>query len=91
MFSGLVDIQSIDSTIVVDLMYSKADNFVGEKMYSFTTAYLHLKAAVALKNANSCLREINPSLRLIIYDAARPMSVQQKMWTRSKVHVSRTM
>ena len=63
MFSGLVDIQSIDSTIVVDLMYSKADNFVGEKMYS---------------------REINPSLRLIIYDAARPMSVQQKMWNKVK-------
>lgn len=84
MFSGLVDIQSIDSTIVVDLMYSKADNFVGEKMYFFTTAYLHPKAAVALKNANSCLREINPSLRLIIYDAARPMSVQQKMWNKVK-------
>ena len=30
MFKGFVNIEDIDSTIVVDLMYAKADNFVGE-------------------------------------------------------------
>ena len=55
-FKGLVDIRKIDSTITVELMYAKADNFVGEKMYNFSKAYLHPKAAAAVKRANSLLR-----------------------------------
>lgn len=65
-------------------MYAKADNFVGEKMYNFSEAYLHPKAAEALKKANRMLKEINPHLHLRVYDAARPMHVQQKMWNKVK-------
>ena len=83
-FKGLVNIKDVDSTVVVDLMYARADNFVGEKMYGFSEAYLHPTAARAVKRANALLRKINPSLRLIIYDAARPMSVQRKMWNKVK-------
>lgn len=83
-FKGLVNIKDVDSTVVVDLMYARADNFVGEKMYGFSEAYLHPTAARAVKKANALLRKINPSLRLIIYDAARPMSVQRKMWNKVK-------
>ena len=83
-FKGLVDIQKIDSTITVELMYAKPDNFVGEKMYNFDKAYLHPKAAAAIKEANRLLKEINPTLHLHIYDAARPMKVQQKMWNKVK-------
>ncbi len=83
-FKGLVNIQKIDSTISVELMYAKADNFVGEKMYNFSEAYLHPKAAEALKKANRMLKEINPHLHLRVYDAARPMHVQQKMWNKVK-------
>lgn len=83
-FAGFVNIQNIDSTISVDLMYAKPNNFVGEKMYNYSRAYLHPKAATALKKANRLLKEINPYLHLRIYDAARPMSVQQKMWNKVK-------
>lgn len=83
-FKGLVNIKDVDSTVIVDLMYARADNFVGEKMYGFSEAYLHPTAARAVKKANALLRKINPSLRLIIYDAARPMSVQRKMWNKVK-------
>ena len=83
-FKGLVNIKDVDSTVIVDLMYARADNFVGEKMYGFSEAYLHPTAAHAVKKANALLRKINPSLRLIIYDAARPMSVQRKMWNKVK-------
>lgn len=83
-FSSYVNVKDVDSTIVVDLMYARADNFVGEKMYDFAEAYLHPKAAEALKKASALLRAENPSLRLCVYDAARPMSVQQKMWNKVK-------
>lgn len=83
-FKGLVNIKDVDSTVIVDLMYARADNFVGEKMYGFSEAYLHPTAARAVKRANALLRKINPSLRLIIYDAARPMSVQRMMWNKVK-------
>ena len=83
-FKGLVNIKEKDSTIIVDLMYAKPDNFVGEKMYNFSEAYLHPKAAEAVKEANRMLQAEHPDLRLIIYDAARPMRVQQKMWNKVK-------
>lgn len=83
-FKGFVNVLKIDSTMSVELMYAKPDNFVGEKMYGFSEAYLHPKAAKALKNANKLLKEINPGLHLRVYDAARPMSVQQKMWNKVK-------
>ena len=65
-------------------MYAKSDNFVGEKMYDFDKAYLHPKAAKAVAEANKILGRIHPGWRLIIYDATRPMSVQQKMWDKVK-------
>lgn len=83
-FKGLVNIKEKDSTIIVDLMYAKPDNFVGERMYNFSEAYLHPKAAEAVKKANRILQAEHPDLRLIIYDAARPMRVQQKMWNKVK-------
>lgn len=83
-FKGFVNVLKMDSTMSVDLMYAKSDNFVGEKMYNFSEAYLHPKAAEALKKANKLLKEVDPSLHLRIYDAARPMKVQQKMWNKVK-------
>ena len=79
-----MNIKDIDPSIKVELMYAKSDNFVGEKMYSFEEAYLHPKAAKAVAVANEMLGRIHPGWRLIIYDATRPMSVQQKMWDKVK-------
>ena len=62
-------------------MYTQADNFTGEVLYdNLTEAYLHPDAAYALIEAQKALKELHPSYSLIIYDAARPMSVQKKMW-----------
>ena len=78
---GLVDILSVDSTIQVSLMYSRADNFTGKVLYTdLREAYLHPKAAAALAKAQKALKKLRPDLSLKIYDATRPMSVQQKMW-----------
>ena len=78
---GLVDLQTIDSTIRVDLMYSRADNFTGKVLYTdIHRGYLHPEAAKALKKAQTELKRLRPDLSLKVYDATRPMSVQQKMW-----------
>ena len=81
---GFLRIQDLDNTIAVDLMYAKSDNFVGEVMYDFTEAYLHPKAAHAVVVANRLLSEAHPGWRLCIYDATRPMRVQQIMWNKVK-------
>lgn len=44
--AGFVDIQTLDSTIKVSLMYARADNFTGKILYQdLTRAYLHPRAA----------------------------------------------
>lgn len=78
---GLIDVTELDSSLVVKLMYTQADNFTGEVLYDdLSEAYLHPDAAYALVKAQRALKELHPSYSLLIYDAARPMSVQKKMW-----------
>ena len=91
---GMVDVLSVDSTIQVSLMYSRADNFTGKVLYTdLRKAYLHPKAAAAVAKAQQALKKLRPELSLKIYDATRPMSVQQKMWnavagTSKNIYVS---
>ena len=78
---GLVNIAEADSSIIVDLMYTRADNFTGKVLYEdLHEAYLHPDAMKGLLLAQQELKKRYPGRRLIVYDAARPMSVQQKMW-----------
>ena len=80
---GLVNIKDLDSTLIVDLKYSTTDNFFGEDIYGvLESAYLQRKPAEALKKANELLKVSNPNLRLLIYDAARPLAIQQILWEK---------
>ena len=82
---GMVNVQLLDSTIHVSLMYSRPDNFTGTVLYTdLHDAYLHPKAAEALLKAQKRLHELRPDLSIIVFDAARPMSIQQKMWDKVK-------
>lgn len=82
---GLVDIETLTDDIPVSLMYARDDNFTGKVMYKdLTRAYLHPEAAKALLKAQAELKRIRPDLSLKVYDAARPMSVQQIMWDAVK-------
>jgi D-alanyl-D-alanine dipeptidase len=77
---GLVDAGAIDPSIAVRLVYATADNFVGEVLYDdLDRAWLLPEAAEKLRKAQQLLHERSPGCRLIVYDAARPMSVQRKM------------
>lgn len=78
---GLVNIQEIDPTILVDLKYSSTDNFVGKDVYGcLSTCYLQKKAANMLANASKILQVENDSLRLLVYDGARPHAIQEILW-----------
>jgi D-alanyl-D-alanine dipeptidase len=91
---GLVNVAEIDGTIPVKLMYACRDNFTGRTLYDdLKEAYLHPDAAKAFVAAQRILKKRHPSYTLIIYDAARPMSVQQRMWeavrgTSKSIYVS---
>ncbi|MER0440311.1 M15 family metallopeptidase [Emticicia sp. W12TSBA100-4] len=78
---GLVDIQTLDSTIMVELKYSTTDNFVKTDVYGdLTRAYLQPKPAEMLVKASKALQEKYPNYRLLVYDAARPLTVQHTLW-----------
>lgn len=78
---GLIDVQSIDTSIRVDLKYSTDDNFMKRDVYgALDKAFLQKSVADSLARANHYLNELKPGYRLIIYDASRPKSVQQFMW-----------
>ncbi|MCM1483184.1 MAG: M15 family metallopeptidase [Muribaculaceae bacterium] len=80
---GYVDVAQLDSTIVIDLMYARPDNFVGEVLYTdLHRAYLHPEAAQAVVTAQKELRKLHPAYSLKICDAARPMSVQKRMYRK---------
>ena len=80
---GFVDVQSLDSTIQVDLKYSSTDNFMGVNMYGdLHKAYLRPEIAQMVVNAQKYLKEINPEYTLVIYDAARPLSAQRMMYEK---------
>lgn len=77
---GLIDIQTLDKEIEVELKYATEDNFVGKNMYgSLHKAYLLPHFAKKVVEAQRILRAKHPSYSLLIYDAARPLSVQRKM------------
>ena len=79
--SGLVNIRSLDPDIIVELKYSTPDNFLHTDIYGdLENAYLQPDVAEKLVAAEKALQKKDSSLTLLVYDAVRPLSVQQKMW-----------
>ena len=86
---GYQQVQQCDPTIHVSLMYARPDNFCGVVLYSdLREAFLHPEAMKALQKAQAYLKQLRPDLSLKVYDAARPMHIQQRMWDEVK-HTSK--
>ncbi len=78
---GLVNIQKIDPSIIVELKYSTKDNFLKEDVYGdLNRCYLQKKVASMLAKAHQYLKKMNSKYRFLVYDGVRPRSVQFKMW-----------
>lgn len=80
-FDKLVDIQSVDPSIQVDLKYATTDNFMRKKLYfDINKLYLQKDVALRLAQVQKYLKSLHPSYSLLVYDGARPLSVQKAMW-----------
>ena len=77
--SPLVDIQSVNPTIVVELRYAGSNNLVRHPLYPQSTrALARTEVASALTKAQMFLRRYQYGLK--IWDAYRPVAVQTKLW-----------
>src|SRR6059058_670568 len=78
----LVDVQSVDPTIVVELRYAGRNNRIGHALYpSGTRARARSEVASALAVAQAFLRRYECGLK--IWDAYRPVTVQAELWKES--------
>lgn len=80
----LVDLQRVDSSLVVDMRYATSNNFTGVPLpgYEANKAYLRAEAAAALALVNEDLHAQGYGLK--IFDAYRPVRASEAMvaWTQ---------
>src|SRR5262245_10492139 len=71
-YDNLVDIRSVDPTIVVELRYATVDNITGRRLYPREMpALVRPSTAARLAKAQALLRPLG--YRLKIWDAYRPL------------------
>lgn len=74
----LVEIRSVDPSILIELRYNTTRNIFGRRLYQWETALLREPVAQRLARVQARLRK--QGLGLKIWDAYRPQSVQYVMW-----------
>lgn len=79
---GLLNVAEAVPGVEVYMVYSTPYNFMGRVLYEdLDEAYLLPVAIDMLKKAQEILRKKRLDLHLVVYDAARPRSVQAQMWS----------
>lgn len=82
---GLLNIADLDSTIYVNLKYATSDNFMGKVLYKdLHKAFVLPEMANKILKAKAILQASHPGYNFMIYDAARPVSIQSEMWDKVK-------
>jgi len=75
---NLVDLASLPNPPLEEIRYATEYNFTATQLYPFPRAFLRKDAAAALEKVQQYLAA--RGLGLKVWDAYRPLSVQQKMW-----------
>lgn len=83
--ADLVNIQTINARIEVQMVYATKDNFTGQVIYELPLCYVHKNVALALNKAQQKLESLKSpehpkGLRLKIWDGYRPLPAQELMW-----------
>lgn len=77
----LVDVGTLDSSIRVALHYSTDQNFLKKPMYEgLQKCYLPCEVAIKLCNAQHLLKQRYTYYSIVVFDAVRPLHIQEKMW-----------
>jgi zinc D-Ala-D-Ala dipeptidase len=76
--SDLVELQTIDPTIRLDVRYATAANFVGRPVYPEARVFLQRPAAEALARVQQRLAPLGYGL--VVFDGYRPWSVTRLFW-----------
>ena len=76
--ADFVNVQDYIPDILVDLRYATADNFTGQPIYDFSTAWLRYGTVKKLVSVQESLKENGMGLK--IWDAFRPTSAQFRLW-----------
>jgi D-alanyl-D-alanine dipeptidase len=78
---GLVDVRKIIPTLKIDLRYATTNNFMNEVLYTNVhRCFLQKETIIKLLKAYQLLIQQDAHLTFIIFDGARPQSVQYKMY-----------
>ena len=79
----LVELKSLDATILYDIRYASENNFMGAQFYDTARAMLQRPAAEALARVHQRLRQ--QGYGLLIHDAYRPWYVTKMFWDATPV------
>lgn len=85
-YCGLVEILAYDDSIIVEQKYATEDNFTGTAQYDRTLCLVNEDIVPMLLQASELAKE--HGLRLKIWDAYRPISVQQALHDSAPAELS---
>jgi zinc D-Ala-D-Ala dipeptidase len=75
---ALVDLQTVNKAIGLDIRYATTNNFMRRQLYSVSRCVLRFATAKALDRVQIDLAQQGMGLK--VYDCYRPLSVQRQMW-----------
>lgn len=84
LISNLVNIETLSDEFIIDMKYASKDNFTGKRIYNIPLCALQIETAKKLIKANE--EFLKKGLRIKIWDAYRPLSVQKLMWKIIPIH-----
>lgn len=85
MINKIIDLNTLDIGITIDLKYATQDNFTQKIVYkNLDRALLQEEGVQKIIQAQQLLQSINPRLTLHIWDAGRPEYAQYILWNHVK-------